>query len=275
MGFDGIRVVSLESRRATEMEKLIRSQGGDPFVAPSMREVPLERNEEAFRFAERLFAGEFDMMVLLTGVGTRALDRLLATRYPPGRVAEALRTITVVARGPKPAAALREMNVPVTVPVPAPNTWRELLDAVAVRPERRMAVQEYGRSNEELLAGLRALGADVTPVRIYQWDLPEDTGPLREAARRIASGLAGVVMFTTANQVPHLFRIASEEGVEEAMRRGLGSAVVASIGPTTSEMLEEYDIQPDIVPSQSKMGFLVKETAEQASGILDRKRAGR
>jgi uroporphyrinogen-III synthase len=275
MGFDGIRVVSLESRRATEMEKLIRSQGGDPFVAPSMREVPLERNEEAFRFAERLFAGEFDMMVLLTGVGTRALDRLLATRYPPGRFAEALRTITVVARGPKPAAALREMNVPVTVPVPAPNTWRELLDAVAVRPERRMAVQEYGRSNEELLAGLRALGADVTPVRIYQWDLPEDTGPLREAARRIASGLAGVVMFTTANQVPHLFRIASEEGVEEAMRRGLGSAVVASIGPTTSEMLEEYDIQPDIVPSQSKMGFLVKETAEQASGILDRKRAGR
>jgi uroporphyrinogen-III synthase len=275
MGFDGIRVVSLESRRATEMETLIRNQGGDPFVAPSMREVPLERNEEAFRFAERLFAGEFDMMVLLTGVGTRALDRLLATRYPAGRFAEALRSITVVARGPKPAAALREMDVPVTVSVPAPNTWREILDAVAVRTERRMAVQEYGRSNEELLAGLRALGADVTPVRIYQWDLPEDTGPLREAVRRIASGLAGVVMFTTANQVPHLFRIASEEGVEEAMRRGLGSAVVASIGPTTSEMLEEYDIQPDVVPSQSKMGILVRETAEQASGILERKWADR
>jgi uroporphyrinogen-III synthase len=275
MGFDGIRVISLESRRATEMEKLIRIQGGDPFVAPSMREVPLERNEEAFRFAERLFVGDFDMMILLTGVGTRALDRLLATRYPAGRFAEALRSITVVARGPKPAAALREMDVPVTVPVPAPNTWREILDAVSVRPERRMAVQEYGRSNEELLAGLRALGADVTPVRIYQWDLPEDTGPLREAARRIASGLAGVVMFTTANQVPHLFRIASEEGVEEAMRRGLGQAVVASIGPTTSEMLEEYDIQPDVVPSQSKMGILVKETAEQASGILERKQAGR
>jgi uroporphyrinogen-III synthase len=275
MGFDGIRVISLESRRATEMEKLIRIQGGDPFVAPSMREVPLERNEEAFRFAERLFAGDFDMMILLTGVGTRALDRLLATRYPAGRFAEALRSITVVARGPKPAAALREMDVPVTVPVPAPNTWREILDAVSVRPERRMAVQEYGRSNEELLAGLRALGADVTPVRIYQWDLPEDTGPLREAARKIASGLAGVVMFTTANQVPHLFRIASEEGVEEAMRRGLGQAVVASIGPTTSEMLEEYDIQPDVVPSQSKMGILVRETAEQASGILERKQAGR
>lgn len=275
MGFGGIQVISFESRRSTEMEKLIRNQGGEPFVAPSMREVPLDRNDEVFRFAERLFAGEFDMVILLTGVGTRALDRLLSTRYAPGRFAEALRKVTVLARGPKPAATLREMNIPVAVSVPAPNTWRELLDAVRPRSERRIAVQEYGRSNEELLAGLRALGAEVTPVRIYQWDFPEDTGPLREAARRIAFGLAGVVMFTTANQVPHLFRIAVEEGIENEMRHGLGRTVVASIGPTTSEMLEEYDIQPDIVPSQSKMGFLIKETAERASAILESKRASR
>lgn len=228
MGFGGIQVISFESRRSAEMEKLIRNQGGEPFVAPSMREVPLDRNDEVFRFAERLFAGEFDMVILLTGVGTRALDRLLSTRYAPGRFAEALRKVTVLARGPKPAATLREMNIPVAVSVPAPNTWRELLDAVRPRSERR-----------------------------------------------IAFGLAGVVMFTTANQVPHLFRIAVEEGIENEMRHGLGRTVVASIGPTTSEMLEEYDIQPDIVPSQSKMGFLIKETAERASAILESKRASR
>src|ERR1035441_2090534 len=69
--------------------------------APSMREAPLELNEAAFQFAERLFAGEFDMMILLTGVGTRLLHQALSTRYPPERFAEALRRITVVARGPK------------------------------------------------------------------------------------------------------------------------------------------------------------------------------
>ena len=73
MPFAGLRVLSFESRRATEIAELIRRQGGDPFVAPSMREAPIENNPEAFAFAERLFRGEFDMMILLTGVGTRAL----------------------------------------------------------------------------------------------------------------------------------------------------------------------------------------------------------
>lgn len=273
MSFAGLRVISLESRRSEEMARLIRNQQGEPFVAPSMREAPLEDNQEAFRFAERLFAGEFDMMILLTGVGTRALNKVLATRYPAGRFAEALRKITVVARGPKPAAALREMNVPVTIAAPEPNTWRELLEATRERPERRIAVQEYGRSNPDLLDGLRARGAEVTPVRVYQWALPEDTAPLREAARRIAAQEADVVMFTTAIQIPHLFQIAAEEGCEQALRERLRKIVVASIGPTTSEMLEEYGVQPDITPSHPKMGFLVKETAETASELLRRKGA--
>ena len=273
MPFDGLRVLSFESRRATEIAELIRRQGGDPFIAPSMREAPIENNPEAFEFAERLFRGGFDMMILLTGVGTRALDKVLATRYPPQAFSEALRTITIVARGPKPLAVLREMQVPVTIAVPEPNTWRELLAATATRPERRIAVQEYGKSNPELLAGLRARGAEVTAVRVYQWDLPADTAPLREAIRRIVEGEADVAMFTTSIQLTHLFRIASDACLEDAVHDALRRMVIASIGPTTSEALEESGLQPDIVPTHPKMGFLVKETADQAPALLERKRA--
>src|SRR5215510_11228964 len=80
-GLQGLRVVSLESRRAAEMETLIRSFGGEPLVAPSMREVPLEESSEAFRFAEALLAGEIDAVIFLTGVGTRALVQALEGRY--------------------------------------------------------------------------------------------------------------------------------------------------------------------------------------------------
>ncbi|HYL78353.1 MAG TPA: uroporphyrinogen-III synthase [Bryobacteraceae bacterium] len=273
MPFDGLRVIAFESRRANEIAELIRRQGGDPFVAPSMREAPLENNHEAFAFAEQLFRGEFDMMVLLTGVGTKALDKVLASKYPPDAFREALRKVCVVARGPKPAAALREMQVPVTVNVPEPNTWRELLAATAARPERRIAVQEYGKSNPELLDGLRARGAEVTTVRVYQWDLPEDTQPLHEAVRRIADGRADVAVFTTSIQLAHLFRIAAEAGLEDALRDGFRKMAIASIGPTTSEALEEFGLTADITPSHPKMGFLIKETAEQASQVLERKRA--
>jgi uroporphyrinogen-III synthase len=273
MAFDGLRVVSFESRRATEMGELIRRQEGVPFVAPSMREAPIENNPEAFEFAERLFRGEFDLMIFLTGVGTRALDKVLAARYPAGKFAEALRKITVAARGPKPLAALREIEVPVTVTAPEPNTWWELLAALEGRTEQRIAVQEYGKSNTELLEGLRSRGAEVTPVRVYQWDLPEDTGPLREAVHRIAEGRADVAMFTTSIQLPHLFRMAAEEQQSDAMQQALRRMVIASIGPTTTETLEEFGLAADITPSHPKMGFLVKETAEQAGAILERKRA--
>jgi uroporphyrinogen-III synthase len=272
MAFDGLRVTSFESRRATGIAELIRRQGGEPLVAPSMREAPLEDNHEAFEFAARLFAGEFDMMVLLTGVGTRALHNVLAARYGPERFLESLRKLTVVVRGPKPTAVLRELKVPITVTVPEPNTWRELLAATAGRPERHIAVQEYGKSNADLLDGLRARGAEVTAVRVYQWALPEDAGPLREATRRLAQGEADVVMFTTSIQVQHLFQVAAEEGIESGVREALGRVVIASVGPTTTETLEEFGIRPDFEPSHPKMGFLVKETSEQAHAILTRKR---
>lgn len=224
MSFDGKRVLALESRRAPEMAELIRRQGGMAFVAPSMREVPLAENRALNEFAERLFAGEFDMMILLTGVGTRQLNRALSEAYHETSLRDALRGLAIAARGPKPVAALREMGLTPAVMAPEPNTWRELLKAIEGRPEKTMAVQEYGRSNEELLQGLRARGAEVTPVRIYQWDLPEDTAPLREAVRRLAAGEFDVALFTTSMQIDHLMRIAGAMGVETAAREGLGHA---------------------------------------------------
>jgi uroporphyrinogen-III synthase len=266
MAFEGRRVLCLESRRAVEMEELIRRQGGEPFVAPSMQEVAIEENEGAFRFADRLFASEFEMMILLTGVGTRQLNRLLSTRYPETAFADALRRITLVARGPKPTAALREMGLTPAIIAPEPNTWRELLRATEGCPERRIAVQEYGRTNPELLDGLRARGAEVTAVRVYQWDLPRDIGPLQEAVRRLAAGQFDVALFTTAVQIGHLARVAREQGMEDAALDGLRRCLIVSIGPTTTEALEEFGLRAEFEPSHPKMGFLVKEAAEFRKG---------
>jgi uroporphyrinogen-III synthase len=264
MGFNGLRVLALESRRAAEIAQLIRNQGGEPFVAPSMRELPLADNSGAFVFAEKLFASAFDMAIFLTGVGTRQLNRVLATRFPEAAFAAALEGLTLVARGPKPVAALREMGLKPALVAPEPNTWRELLAVTEGRPERRIAVQEYGRSNPELLDGLRTRGAEVTPVRIYQWDLPEHVEPLREAARQLASGSFQVALFTTAMQIVHLARVARELGIESGALAGLRQCHVCSIGPTTTEALEEFGVHAAMEPSHPKMGFLVKEAAERA-----------
>jgi uroporphyrinogen-III synthase len=271
MQFDGLRVLSLETRRSVEIEKLILARGGQPFVAPSMREIPLQDNPQAFAFATRLFAGEFDMMILLTGVGSRLLNQILETRYPAGSFLDALRKLAVVVRGSKPMAVMREWNVPVAVIVPEPNTWREILAATETRSERQIAVQEYGRTSPELLEGLRARDAQVTSVPVYQWDLPEDLGPLREAVQRLAAGEFDVAIFTTSIQISHLLRIAAQEGVEDQVRAAFQRMVIASVGPTTSETLREHHLPVDFEPSHPKMGFLVNETAQHAHEILHSK----
>src|ERR1700722_14789040 len=99
-GFAGLRVLSLESRRAPEMAKLIANYGGQAMVAPSMREVPLESNTEALAFARTLMAGEGDMVIFLTGVGPRALARVMDTVLPREQAVAALRRVQIVARGP-------------------------------------------------------------------------------------------------------------------------------------------------------------------------------
>jgi len=277
-GFAGLRVLSLESRRAPEMAKLIASNGGSATVAPSMREIPLASNTQGLAFARRLSEGGFDMVIFLTGVGTRALTRVVETVYPVEQFVAALRKITIVARGPKPIAALKELGVPVTVAVPEPNTWRDLLRTLDERADsvplkgRRVAVQEYGTANPELLAGLSDRGAHVTRVPVYEWGLPENVGPLRAAVAAIARDEFDVVLFTTGIQVNHLFQVAIEMNQEEFVRRGLSRMLIASIGPSTSERLHEYGLTADIEPTHPKMGYLVNETAQHSAEILRQKR---
>ena len=277
-GLAGLCVLSLESRRATEMAKLISNYGGEAVVAPSMREVPLESNIEALAFARALAAGGFDMVIFLTGVGTRALARVAATLYPVEQFAAALGRVAIVARGPKPVAALKELGVPVTLAVPEPNTWRDLLRALDERAEalpvagRRIAVQEYGASNHDLLEGLAARGAQVTRVPVYQWALPEDTGPLRAAIEAIARGRIDVALFTTSVQVDHMVKVAAESGLEEGVRRAFSRILIGSIGPVTSEELRRQGLEPDFEPAHPKMGFLVNEAAQRGRELLEQKR---
>ncbi len=277
--FNGLRVLSLESRRAKEVEKLIRTYGGEPFVVPAMREIPLESNHQALLFADRLMAGEFDLVVFLTGVGVRAMVEIAATRYDREEFLGALRKVKIAARGAKPSTVLRDLKVPVAMVSDEPSTWIELMRAIEDGTGKalagyRVAVQEYGASNPELLAELSGRCRELTKVPVYQWALPEELQPLRECVLGIASGSVDVVLFMTAVQVIHLFQVAQQIGAEEQLRAGLTALAVLSIGPTTTEELAHYGVTPDFEPSRPKMGFLVNEAAQYAATVLEQKRAG-
>ena len=274
MPFAGLRVLSLESRRAKEMDALIRREGGDPYVAPSVQERALDERGEAIHFLERLEANEFDMVIVMTGAGLAFLRDQVIARGSGARLAAALSRVTIVSRGPKPLPVLRELGVRAQIVVPEPNTWKEIVETVAGRTERRIAVQEYGRPNLEMNAALERLGALVTPVVLYRWELPSDVAPLQTAVRNLADCEFDVVLFTSSIQLDHLMIIAEGLGLESRVSDALRNyTAIASVGPVMTAALETIGFVVDIVPLHPKMAALVKVASEKTAAVLVEKRA--
>ena len=274
-GFSGLAVAAFESRMAREMTRLIEHYGGQPLVAPALREIPIQDNPAALRFGARLIDGSVDILILMTGIGTTTLFEILHSRHPMSSIMEGLTQTAIVARGPKPVAALKPLGVTPTLTVPEPNTWVEVVSTLdEYRPVKglRVAVQEYGTSNLELLEALRQRGAEVFPVPIYRWALPEDTGPLKQVLGEIIAGNVQVMLVTNAAQIDHVMQLLEQEGTTAQFKEACGRMVVASIGPSASERLRHYDLSIDFEPLHSKMGVLVKETSEQAHALLIPKR---
>ncbi|MBH0202314.1 MAG: uroporphyrinogen-III synthase [Nitrospira sp.] len=275
VAFQGLTVAAFESRMATEITRLIERHGGHPLVAPVLREISLEDHSIVHEFGARLMAGHVDLLILMTGVGATTLFDLLKTHYPWPTIATELQRCALVARGPKPVAALKAVGLQATVTVPEPNTWHDIMTTLdAHRPVKglRVAVQEYGVSNPDLVQALEQRGAEVFPVPIYKWALPEDLGTIRHALDEIIAGRVSVILITNAAQVGHVMQVLAQDGKVERFRASLQKMVIASIGPIATERLRHHHWPIDFEPSHPKMGILVKEAAEQASNYLEQKR---
>lgn len=276
MSSASLTVCTFESRRRDEMALLIEKSGGVPINAPSMREITLGDNPAVVAFAESLAAGRLDHVLFMTGVGTNALFGALEELNLKPAVLEHLATRTIIARGPKPVAALNKLGIRVDIKAPEPNTWREvasqLLAAGVPLAGRSIAVQEYGEPSLELYDWLREQGAHVERVPVYKWGLPDDLAPLQAAIHRTIRGELDVLLWTSAQQINHTLGTAEDLGCREAWLQAANRCVIGSIGPTASQRLRDFGLLPDLEPTHPKMAHLVRETLAAAPAVLQRKR---
>jgi len=273
--FQGLNVASFESRRATEMETMITRFGGIAHVSPSMREVPLSDSQPAVDFANRVVTGQVDIVILMTGVGFQHLLEAIDRKVDKSRFLESLSDIITVCRGPKPVAAMKKVDLSPTIKVPEPNTWREILQTIDKEihiANQTVVVQEYGVTNASFVAGLEARGATVETLKVYDWDLPEDIGPLAANIQKTIDGVIDVSMFTSANQLNHVLKLAERQKQREAYESALRGTVICSVGPTMSERLRDLGFPVDVEPEHPKMGPLISSAAERSQDILVRKR---
>jgi uroporphyrinogen-III synthase len=259
----GRTIAITEARRAAELASLITKLGGVPYSAPAVREIPRRDLAPALEALARICRGEVSMILFLTGVGTRAFFDLAAEKGKRDLLLAALGKMVVVARGPKPAAALRETGVRLDL-APKEPTSEGLMQAIVGRDVegKLVAVQLYGDDNPVLVEGLRARGAAVLEIPLYEWALPEDQGPLIRLIRDLLDGKIDVLAFTSSPQIKHLFAVADQLGQRAELARALrDQTVVAVIGPVCRAALAEQGIVPRIQPDKGTMGALVHAIA--------------
>ena len=254
-----------------EMASLIRRHGGVPVGAPVMQEHYLQDSPRVQQAIIDVCDGRVDTAVFLTGVGA---DAMMGIADGMGRLAEfeeALRGITVVARSPKPGRILRRHKIPIDIMPPEPYTSSDLTAAMRdlELTNKRVIFQRYGGPDSELPAYLREQGADYEELTLYDWGLPDDTGPVVDLIDRMEQGEIHALAFTSRPQVPNLIAIAADAGREESLRASFDGAVaVASVGPVCTRKLQEFGIGVDVEPDHPHMGNLVMAVAEYFGDTL-------
>ena len=259
----------VEARMPDEMAGLIRRHGGVPLGAPVLQENYRTDSPEVRGAIDDVCAGRVDTAIFLTGVGANAMMVIAEAMGRLDEFEDGLRNITVVARSPKPGRILRRHKIPITVMPPEPYTSSDLTAAMVGLPleGKRVVFQRYGGPDSELPTYLREQGADYQELTLYDWGLPDDTGPVVDLIDRMAGGEVDALAFTSRPQVPNLLAIAADAGREDSLRRSLSNAVaVASVGPVCTRKLLEQGIRVDVEPEHPHMGNLVLAVADYFGG---------
>ena len=261
---ENITVGITEHRFTKEFAALFEKLGAQVYACPLLEEKPVENREELKDFVRLVVSGNLDLMIFLTGVGAKFLIAEAESNGLKDEFLKALGNLTVVVRGPKPVAALRQFGVRVDV-IPENPTTEGVIEALRPRDlkDRRIGVQLYGVPNPQLVSALEARGAKVLPVQVYAYGAAADPSSVRALVAKIMNREIQVLAFTSAPQVHMLFDIASQLGISAELEQALNNGVViASIGEVTSRALGGKGLVPAIVPEQPKMKPMAQAVAE-------------
>jgi uroporphyrinogen-III synthase len=262
--FAGAKVALLESRLADETAAMVRRLGGEPVSAPSVSEVEVDADDAVAALIDRLAITFGSVIVFLTGA---AVTRVFAVAERLGRtqaLQDGLARAFLVTRGPKPAGVLARRGLSPQRTAAEPFTTADVIAALASLPiaDRDVTVVHYGERSEAIVAHVKARGARVSELLVYEWRLPWNVDPLSSTIDRIIGGEIAIVALTSQVQVRHLLEVAADR--RAALLDALNArVVVGAVGPTCGAACHAAGIRRVITPERPKLGPLLHALAQE------------
>jgi uroporphyrinogen-III synthase len=291
----GLTVAITASRRASELALIIENFHGKPYIAPTIGiEANLESpNEGVTEFINIITKHNVDYVVFMTGPGIFSLMSIAKRLGLEEKLILSLSKVAIFARSLKPATALKKYGIKVSL-IPEENTARGVSRLLLTKGVvgKRIAILWHGDSPQQLREELYKAGAEsVIEASTYRYSISlkeEGASILKSmgfnyiAPRKekvislidnIFAGNIDAITFTSPPSVRDLFKIAHDYNVAEELRNSINAnVVIAAVGPSTKQALEENDIFVDVMPHIFKMGPMIKALddyiSQNSSNIL-------
>jgi uroporphyrinogen-III synthase len=284
MSLSGMTIAVTGSRRANELSHIIRSFGGNPYIAPTIGiEITARSDEQGKEFVLEILKHEFDYVVFMTGPGVFSIMNIAEKLGIQEQFINILNRTSMVCRSEKPAAALRRFRVKVDLIPRDENTAEGILKLLLERDpqNKKIAVLWHGSYSGELSDHLQRNGAkvfesftytysekldvagsDILKKMGFDYEIPNEQNVIR-LIEDVTKGTIDAVTFTSPPSARELFRVASKNNLDQLLRNGLNNkAIVVAIGPSTKKILEENKVLVDVMPRLFKMGPMISALSE-------------
>ena len=286
MSLHGITVAITSSRRASELANLVRKFGGIPYVAATIgikNNRPL--NSECNQFIETISNQKMHFFVFMTGVGVFNLFQNIQKSHKLNIVNEKFGSTIVIARSNKPKMELGKFGIKTNF-IPNINTIEGILDLLKnfdVK-NKNIGILWHGDSSNSFKRKLESQGANVFDFSSYSYstNLEQKNGtilkemgydfvaPNEEKIEKliddIINGTVDSITFTSPPAVKEFFELAKRRNKFNSLKDKLNKDVlVVSVGPSTSNMLEQSHVVVDVTPNNYRMGPMIKELADYVS----------
>ncbi len=256
------RVAIAGDRRFDDIEKLVAKQGGVALSRPMMRSAPID-DPETTGAVLRLCDEGCDWLILVTGMGTRAMVGVAESLGRKDDLLEQMQSAKLAVRGYKTVKALKELGLKPFVEDDDGTTegLRRMLEPYDFAGQR-VAFKLHGERVPGLTEWLESRGASVYEIPLYRYRPPSDE-EVRTLLEEIFSGKLDAVAFTSNTQVSYLFSVAERFGQADTLREAFAGPVQAvSVGHMTSAALRENDVADIVQPEHERMGAMVVTLAE-------------
>lgn len=255
------------ARRADELGTLLQRRGATVVHAPALRIVPLADDSELLAATEELIDRVPDVVVATTAIGFRGWIEAADGWGIGDRLLDRLRTVELLARGPKVKGAVRAAGL-TEAWSPGSESMAEVLERLLDEgvEGRRIALQLHGEPLPGFVESLRAGGAEVVVVPVYRWMEPEDLAPLDRLLDVTAARGLDALTFTSAPAAASFLNRAEKRGLLPEILGALqGEVVSACVGPVTALPLQARGIDT-IQPERFRLGPLVQLLCRELPG---------